>query len=182
MKVPFIAGAEATLVPSQATFALYCEVCALLYVKDAPTLQEATDALQDYAERSGLVAVIGQDATQSIMSDAFACLHPGECEWCGLRLEQHMRIDTAAGPEFFCDDLEALIQLRAADLVIHWEMEDSRACETRQQEQPSRPAPNTIAAFQSIVERGNVGALKAWLADRPQDAPFLLALLESPVS
>lgn len=35
-------------------------------------LIEAVDELQDYAERSGLVARIGQDEVQSIIATAFA--------------------------------------------------------------------------------------------------------------
>jgi hypothetical protein len=48
--------------------------------------------------------------------------------------------------------------------------------------EPYRPAASTIDAFRLVAAAGDVGRLKAWLADRPKDAPLLLALLESPAS
>jgi len=48
--------------------------------------------------------------------------------------------------------------------------------------EPYRTPRATIDAFKFVAASGDVGRLKAWLADRPKDAPFLLALLESSAS
>jgi hypothetical protein len=45
-----------------------------------------------------------------------------------------------------------------------------------------QPAASTIDAFRLVAAGGDVGRLKVWLADRPKDAPLLLALLESSLS
>jgi hypothetical protein len=44
---------------------------------------------------------------------------------------------------------------------------------------PYQTASSTIDAFWYLVRLRDAGRLKAWLADRPQDAPTLLKLLES---
>jgi hypothetical protein len=48
--------------------------------------------------------------------------------------------------------------------------------------EPYRPAQSTVDAFRLVAAGGDVECLKAWLVDRPKDAPLLLALLESPAS
>src|SRR5260370_17933097 len=53
-------------------------------------------------------------------------MDPRPCEWCGLTIDRHRRVDTAVGPEFFCEDLEIQIHLDAAPLVRRWELADSR--------------------------------------------------------
>jgi len=105
------------------------------------------------------------------------------CEFCGCAIE----------------DLEELIHLRASDLVTQWELADSRDA-WRHTGDPAPPASvrnsdisgtpanaprpyrttpqTTIDAFFYLVRTEDVGRLKAWLADRPKDAPYLLALLE----
>jgi hypothetical protein len=42
-----------------------------------------------------------------------------------------------------------------------------------------RPAQSTVDAFRYLAGTADVGRLKSWLADRRQDAPFLLKLLEN---
>lgn len=44
--------------------------------------------------------------------------------------------------------------------------------------EPYRPASSTVSAFRYLVADGDVARLRGWLADRPKDAPHLLALLE----
>jgi hypothetical protein len=44
---------------------------------------------------------------------------------------------------------------------------------------PYQTADSTIDAFKYLVRLNDPERLKAWLADRPQDAPTLLKLLES---
>jgi hypothetical protein len=97
------------------------------------------------------------------------------CELCGCAIE----------------DLEELIYLRAADLIAQWERADPRDAwrhtgeqppraiiEPRPAPEPYRPAQSTIDAFLYVVSLCNPERLKAWLGDHPQDAPFLLKLLE----
>jgi hypothetical protein len=48
-----------------------CEARAILYAACEYDLHEAVDVLQADAERSGLIAEIGQDAVQTIMATAF---------------------------------------------------------------------------------------------------------------
>jgi hypothetical protein len=44
--------------------------------------------------------------------------------------------------------------------------------------EPYRPASSTVSAFRYLVAAGDIGRIREWLADRPKDAPHLLALLE----
>jgi hypothetical protein len=98
------------------------------------------------------------------------------CELCGYTIEA----------------LEELIYLRAADLIAQWECVDPRDAWRHTGEQPPRivaPAPaaaqpfrtpqSTIDAFWYVVGLCNPERLTAWLDDHPQDASFLLKLLES---
>jgi hypothetical protein len=52
-------------------FRARCEARALLYRVGALEVQEAVDLLQYAAVRTGLVNLVGQDAVQAIMADAF---------------------------------------------------------------------------------------------------------------
>ncbi|THD56018.1 MAG: hypothetical protein E8A46_04380 [Bradyrhizobium sp.] len=58
----------------------------------------------------------------------------------------------------------------------------SRRLPPRFEPEPYRPAQSTVDAFRLVAATGDVARLKAWLANRPKDAPLLLALLESPTS
>jgi hypothetical protein len=44
--------------------------------------------------------------------------------------------------------------------------------------EPYRPAQSTVDAFHLLIQAGDAARARAWLADRPKDAPYLLALLE----
>jgi hypothetical protein len=99
------------------------------------------------------------------------------CDQCGLVVE----------------DLEALIELRAADLVTQWELADPRdgwrhtgdpAPPANVQNSdispkpPSaprsyRPAQSTIDAFFYIVRTKDADGIFEWLARHPLDAPHL---------
>ena len=48
-----------------------CEARARLYSIGEMDLHEAVDGLQEHAERHGVIAELGQDAAQSILSEAF---------------------------------------------------------------------------------------------------------------
>jgi hypothetical protein len=54
-----------------AAFRLRCEARAFLVAEDELPLHDAVDELQASAVASGIVDTIGQDAVQTIMSDAF---------------------------------------------------------------------------------------------------------------
>jgi hypothetical protein len=55
-----------------------CEARAILYEACVYSLHEAVDVLQADAERTGLVAEIGQDAVQSIIATAFRAVRTTE--------------------------------------------------------------------------------------------------------
>jgi hypothetical protein len=126
-------------------------------------------------------------------------LDPRPCELCGLTIDRHEMVDNGEGPEFFCadispddmtlDELERRAELRrqeeVAAIIARWEAADEILDKSKQPAlartapEPYRPAASTVSAFRYLTAAGDVGRLKAWLADRPKDAPFLLALLES---
>jgi hypothetical protein len=54
-----------------AIFSARCEARAMLWAAGEFDLHEAVDKLQHDAERDGLVADVGQDAVQEIISKAF---------------------------------------------------------------------------------------------------------------
>lgn len=123
-------------------------------------------------------------------------IDPRPCELCGLTIDRHEMVDDGEGPEFFCIDflpdemtlpeLERRAELRrqeevAAIFARLEAMDDlSKRQLPRTEVEPYRPAQSTIDAFRLVAAAGDVGRLKAWLADRPKDAPLLLCLLESP--
>jgi hypothetical protein len=121
-------------------------------------------------------------------------MDPRPCLLCGLTIDRHDMVDDGEGPEFFCADL-------SPDEMTLLELE--RRAEMRRQEEvaailarmdamqgpveppppreppPYRPAQSTIDAFWYVVSLRDAERFKAWLAARPDDAPFLLKLLES---
>jgi len=119
-------------------------------------------------------------------------IDPRECEHCGLAIDQHFRVDTFEGPEFFCQDLEVLIHLRAADLVRQWECDDSRDSwrhtgEKRppdavrnseiKQKPPSYATPQaTIDAFLFVARNHDADYVARWLENHPQDVEILTKL------
>jgi hypothetical protein len=128
-------------------------------------------------------------------------LDPRPCEFCGLTIDRHDMVDHGEGPEFFCADLSpdemTLLELeRRAELrrqeevkaiIARWEAMDEEIARRKVappagEPEPYRPAQSTVDAFRFVAATGDVARLKAWLADRPKDAPLLLDLLESPAS
>jgi hypothetical protein len=162
------------LAPIDEVFFARCEARALLHVNGYLSLHDAVDDLQSYAERSGLVDIIGQDDAQAIMSAAFA------------------HVETV--PDEITDELseacERAIMLRAADLVKQGELDDLRDRWRHTGEAPPVPeiAPAaekpyrtpraTVDAFWYMARQDDVAEMDAWLADHPKDAAFLLKLLE----
>jgi hypothetical protein len=79
------------------------------------------------------------------------------------------------------------LQEDAAAILARWEAMDEeighrKVATPAAEPMPYRPAQSTVDAFRLVATGGDVGHLKAWLAGRPKDAPFLLALLENPAS
>jgi hypothetical protein len=59
-------------VDALSAFRLRCEARALLVVEGAIDFQTAVDELQASAVKSSIIDVVGQDAVQAIMANAFA--------------------------------------------------------------------------------------------------------------
>jgi hypothetical protein len=121
-------------------------------------------------------------------------IDPRACQLCGLTIDRHEMVDDGEGPLFFCADLSP------DDMTL---LELERRAELRRQEEvaailarmdamngpadppapreppPYRPAQSTVDAFWYVVSLRDPERFKAWLAARPDDAPFLLKLLES---
>jgi hypothetical protein len=123
-------------------------------------------------------------------------IDPRPCELCGLTIDRHEMVDHGEGPEFLCFDwppdeltlpeLERRAELRRhediAAQLARWEAQDALApCEPLppREPEPYRPAASTVDAFWYVVGLRDPERFKAWLADRPKEAPFLLLLLET---
>jgi hypothetical protein len=118
-------------------------------------------------------------------------IDPRPCERCGYKIDQHERIDTLEGLEFFCFPVD--------DILTRWELDDPRDS-WRHTGEPAPPAsvrdsditPSMPAApthyrtpqatrdaFWFVVSLCDPVRLKAWLHDHPRDAHHLLKLLET---
>jgi hypothetical protein len=101
-------------------------------------------------------------------------------------------VDHGEGPEFFCSEADL------DDVIIRWELADTRdhwrhTGETPpphsvrnsdilprapDKPQPYRTPQATRDAFWHVVGLADPEKFKAWLADHPKDACFLIKLLE----
>ncbi len=141
-------------------------------------LADAIDPLQEFAEQSGLVAVLGQDEVQRLIAAPFGRFRnivAAEVE------------DELAGTEGEPD----LPSDYAATLVMQWELADPRdrwrwTGELPSVQQPTaiektsyRTAQSTIDAFHYVLSQGNSERLAAWLLNHPDDAPALFKSLEA---
>jgi hypothetical protein len=63
-------------VDALSAFRLRCEVRALLVAEGELDFQTAVDELQTSAVKSSIIEVVGQDAVQAIMANAFAKVRP----------------------------------------------------------------------------------------------------------
>jgi hypothetical protein len=119
-------------------------------------------------------------------------IDPRPCDLCGLTIDQHEMVDDGEGPEHYCpepdeltlDELERraelIRQIEVAAIFARLEAMDdpSKRLSPRSVAAAYRPARSTVDAFRYLVTDGDVERLKAWLVDRPKDAPYLLSLLE----
>jgi hypothetical protein len=121
-------------------------------------------------------------------------IDPRPCGWCGLTIDRHRNSDSGEGPEFFC----AGVDDAPADIVRQWEMADPRdrwrhtgeapppehvrnsdiSARPADKPQPYRTPQATRDAFWYVVGLADPEKFKAWLADHPKDARFLIKLLE----
>jgi hypothetical protein len=109
---------------------------------------------------------------------------------CGYTIDQHLRVDTPEGPEFYCRDIEADEFGGADDLVRQWELADPRDRWKHTGEPPppeigipvstTRPSyrtpQSTIDAFWYVVRLEDADHLKRWLAQHPRDVVTLQKL------
>jgi hypothetical protein len=133
------------------------------------SLHEAVDELQAYAEQSGLVAAVGQEEVQALVSWAFA----------------GFAVDFLQEPECGED---------ANDIMLRWELADPRDAWRHTGERPPPenvrnsdvsakpankpqrlgPARSTIDAFNHVVSLGDPEHLARWLRDHSDVAANLL--------
>jgi len=166
------------LADPQAVFAERCGARALLVINGAMSLHEAVDELQAYAELSGLIDLIGQDAAQDIMGAAFiyAEMVPDD-------------LDEACDPEAFDG---------ADDIVKRWQLADPRdrwlitgeapppkairnadISGTTAKPKPYRTPQATIDAFWYVARQGDANQMRDWLENHPRDKSRLLELLKN---
>jgi len=149
----------AEIAAPEVVYAERCQARALLHVAGEISLHDAVDELQAYAEDSGLVDHIGQDAAQDIMGEAFAMVD--------LLPEAADELSEAC---------EAEIMLRAADLVRQWEAAYRPRPEPPRRREAYRPAESTVATFWYVAGLDDPDYLARWLAKHPADAPHLLRI------
>jgi hypothetical protein len=121
-------------------------------------------------------------------------IEPRPCRLCGFLIDRHEREDTPEGPLFYCidfspdemtlDEPERRAELRrqeeVAAIFARLEAADdpSKRLPLAPRAEPYRPAQSTIDAFHLLIKTVDAPRARAWLTDRPKDAPYLLLLLE----
>jgi hypothetical protein len=140
------------------------EARSLLVANGFMPLQDALDGLQEAAAAQGLLKRYGQTEIQEILVESFA-------RW-------HVLAEIA--------ELERLAELRQQQEIaeilerISAPIDEPRRDNPRRDAGPPpyRTATSTVDAFWHVVGLRDQGRFKAWLADHPRDAPFLLQLLK----
>ena len=140
-------------------------------------LADAIDPLQEFAERSGLVAALGQDEVQRLIAAPFERFRAI------VAVEIEAEFAPTIAPELPTD--------YAAQLVMSWEIDDARdrwrwtgemppaAQAEPKQPRAYKPAASTVDAFLDVVRRGDPAYLATWLAAHPADAPHLMRFYEA---
>jgi hypothetical protein len=101
------------------------------------------------------------------------------CEFCGLTIDQHRRVDTFEGPEFFCEELEVQIYLDAAAMRARWEAEGAPPLAQPTPAKKSYSTPQaTVDAFFYVVRLDDAEYLSRWITEHPLDASALYKLWE----
>jgi hypothetical protein len=159
---------SAKLAPLLAVFRERASARAMLVAGGPTSLQDAVDGMQEVAAAQGLLAELGQDKIQEILSAAFQIELPTECE--------------TLSPEEVAEEIERIIYVRACSAVEQLELADPRDRWRHTGEQqpriepaptaprPCRTAQSTIDAFFYVASLDNPEYLKRWLARHPDDA------------
>jgi hypothetical protein len=126
-------------------------------------------------------------------------IDPRPCEWCGLSIDRHVMVDDGEGPEHHCPDPDGLTLaelerhaelVRQIEVVRGMEMNDPRdrwkhtgeprpsAAEKPANTVEYRTPRATADAFWYVVRLDDAEHLRAWLAQHPLDAPYLLKIWE----
>jgi hypothetical protein len=136
--------AEATLVPSLVGLEMRAETRAYLWWKYQIEIHEAVDPLQEFAEQSGLVDEIGQEAVQTVIAAPFKRLRA-----------------IAAAEEARRDRLWTEHQA-----AIEREMDAAG-------DSNSHTAKSTMDAFWYVLQQNDAEVLRKWLDDHPHDREYL---------
>jgi hypothetical protein len=117
---------------------------------------------------------------------------------CGHTVDQHFRIDTPEGPEFYCQDIEEGGADADDDIVRRLELADPRdrwkhtgeappSAHVRNSDISARPADrpqpywtvqSTIDAFAHVVSTKDADGIAEWLASHPMDEKYLQKIWE----
>jgi hypothetical protein len=141
-----------------------CEARALLWANYYIELHDAVDELQHWAEKTGLVAAIGQDAVQAILSQPFALVRAELDEIEPTLAELAVEFDAADSWQRLGDAAANCVERMAHSAKV----------------KPKCPADSTIAAFLYVARNESTDYLAKWLAQRPLDAPHLLKIWADP--
>jgi hypothetical protein len=145
-----------------------CEQQAWFYAEGWVSLQTAVDNLQYLAERWHLVELYGQDAVQAIIAYSPEEL-PSDYT---AQIVRELELNDPRDAWRHTGETPPSDDFRNSDIGIP----------TAAAESSYKPVKSTVDAFRFLVALGDLERLKSWLAARPKDAPFLLAMLESPAS
>jgi hypothetical protein len=142
--------------------ALMAESAAMsLALFDELEFADVVDPLQEFAERTGLVAAIGQDAVQEIISAAF--------------------VERDEVPDDYAAQL--VRQWGMADSRDRWRHTGEpppASCDAPEQRRPTanRVPQTVIDAFKIVLDKGDAAYLADWLRDHAEYAAVLLDRLE----
>jgi hypothetical protein len=130
---------------------------------------DAVDCAQRHAELWGVVDVCGQDAVQAEMAAAFTSAEPDDMSAdCAAQILRRWEM---ADPR---DRWKWTDGAPPPEIVLNGQMLPPGIISPR----PYGTPQSTVDAFWYVVGLRDQERFKAWLADHPKDAPFLLKLME----
>jgi hypothetical protein len=161
-------------------FTLRAQTRALLWAAGELDMHAAVDKLEQSAETSGLIAAIGQDAVQAIMSEAFAAVHddlPTSDEptafadeawstpsWREAAVEYHKdRSNRASVTPYMADELARPRGLMANDVSL------DRAYAELNKRAPGDVPIATLQAAEYLAQQNDPQRLDDWLRPRSPD-------------
>jgi hypothetical protein len=152
------------------TLEVFTERCwarALLVREGVMEFQDAVDGLQNCAVAFGLVNRFGQDEIQRIMAEAFGEELP-ELEAGVAEMVRRLELQDPR------DRWQHAGEAPPPDIVRNSDIAGPQEAKPKSYRTPK----STIDAFFHVERLGDVERLRAWLANHPKDAPYLLTLLE----